>query len=98
MDFNNNVYCCGESKGLGFEISGDSIYTFTIIPGLKAKRISAGLEITAIIDLNNDVWTFGADKYPKDENINTPVQVPGFKATEVTTIRKSLLMKALHIQ
>lgn len=31
----------------------------TQIPNLKAKRVSAGYYHTAVIDLDNNVWTFG---------------------------------------
>jgi alpha-tubulin suppressor-like RCC1 family protein len=54
---------CGYNNRGQLGLSDDENRTIsTQIPELKAKQISAGAEHTVIIDLNDNVWTFGCNK------------------------------------
>ena len=59
------------------------------MPDLKAKQISADVNSTIIIDLDNNVWGFGSNKDGQlglgdNQDRSIPTQVPNFKAQQVS--------------
>lgn len=101
IDLDNNVWIWGgdwfnDGSGAGFLGLGvkQDRNIPTQIPNLKAKQISCGHNITAIIDLENNVWTFGSNRYGQlglgdNQNRNVPTQIvigsqSNFKAKQVS--------------
>ena len=92
-----NVWVCGDNRagqlGLG-EGNQFGMNVPTQIPNFKAKQISSGGLSTAIIDLENNVWVFGANIFGQSfgaqrglgdtQNRNVPTQIPNFKAKQVS--------------
>jgi alpha-tubulin suppressor-like RCC1 family protein len=96
IDFNNDIWVFGNNfsgqLGLGDEIPR---YVPTKIPfetfglqNFKVKSIIAGSDHTIAIDLNDDVWVFGDNKFGQlglgDRiNRNIPTKIPNFKAKSI---------------
>nr|QBK86489.1 MAG: regulator of chromosome condensation protein [Marseillevirus LCMAC102] len=61
IDQENNVLTCGNDKEI---LLGDKprYYSFTKIPGLKAKLVARGNGHTVIIDLENNMWVYGRNE------------------------------------
>ena len=61
----------------------------TQIPNFKARQISSTLSNTAMIDLNNNVWVCGNNKYGQlglgnIQNKNVLTQITNFKGKQVS--------------
>jgi len=108
IDMENNIWSVGINYlgqlGLGrLEILKDiiKINTRVKIPNIKAKAISAGYEHNLIIDLDNNVWSFGNNKHGQlglgvenIKKINKPVRIPNIKARVISSGRdKSLIIQ-----
>ena len=69
VDYNDNIWVCGrnQSGSLGLGIYDERVQpTLIRIPNDpsigfsgKAKAVATGSEHSAIIDLNDNIWTFG---------------------------------------
>lgn len=88
IDLENNVWVCGENKEgqLGLPDTR-SHFSPVQIPNInllgKAQQVSTGVWHTLFIDLENNVWVCGSNKYgqlglPDTRNQFTPVQIPDF--------------------
>lgn len=102
IDLDNNVWVCGNNQfgelGLGNTQNRNKP---TPIPNLnllgKAKQVSAGFYHTVIIDLENNVWTFGLNNAGQLGlgdmiNSNIPTKIPNFKAQYVSAGSRYTLM------
>jgi len=99
IDMNNNVWSFGlnNTGQTGLRHGTSFIHIPTQIPtpsGIKAKQIACGGYHSVIIDMNNNVWSFGVNDYgqlglgdTEDINIPTPTQImrpSGIKAKHVS--------------
>lgn len=100
IDMDNNVWVWGNNYhgqlGLGHNKGRNSP---TQIPNFKAIRVSAGISRTVSIDRENNVWTCGKNRYrfrgeseeysilglSDNKNRYIPMQIPNFKAKQVST-------------
>jgi len=79
----NNVWVCGEYEC-------ETVSSPRQIPNIKAKQIAAGHGHTIIIDLENNVWAFGDNRYGQlglsdyDYRYNF-TQINNFEAKQVST-------------
>jgi alpha-tubulin suppressor-like RCC1 family protein len=60
------------------------------IQDLKVKQVSAGSRFTVAIDLEDNVWVFGANEYGQlglndCSDRNVPTKIPNLKAKQVST-------------
>jgi alpha-tubulin suppressor-like RCC1 family protein len=99
IDLNNDLYVMGRNDGqLGVgDYHGDyqNLHKPTLVPYIKATRVSAGYRHMTIIDDNNNVWltgTFGGYySYSKARRIgdrylrSVPVQIEDLKAIMVSS-------------
>ena len=58
------------------------------IPNLKAQQISSVSSYTLLIDLNNNVWSFGDNEFGQlglgdNDFRNIPTQIHNFKAQKI---------------
>jgi alpha-tubulin suppressor-like RCC1 family protein len=68
IDVNNNIWIPGNSVDGQLGLGSDKFkyrerYAAIQIPNLKPKYISSVGIHTVIIDLDDNVWTFGANEY-----------------------------------
>lgn len=91
IDLNNNVFVFGSNfyaqLGLGDDIDRNKPTQIPTLKG-KAKQISAGNNHTAVIDLENNIGTFGYNKYGQLGLGNImgtvqPTQISNFKAEQI---------------
>ena len=93
IDLEKNVWTFGNNEygqlGLGDNETKRRVSTPTKIPNLKAKQVSVGECHTVIIDLENNVWTFGWNQWEQlglgiNGNRKKPTQIPNIKAHQVS--------------
>ncbi len=96
IDINNNVWAFGFNYhgelGLGDNTNSRYISKPTKINDIKAKSISCGHSHTLLIDMNNNVWSFGSNSNGQlglgnsgyDTNKNEPTKINGIKAKFVS--------------
>lgn len=93
IDTNNNVWAFGYGSfgqlGLGQGQGNQTKNAPTQIPNIKAKQVSARYYHTVIIDIDDNVWTFGWNSYGQlgignYENQYVPMQIPNIKAKQVS--------------
>lgn len=111
IDLNDNVYSFGRNSvgQLGIPLDnrgyGQIVGVPKIIPGLKAKSISAGDLHSVVIDLDDNVWVFGQDTYGQlglgdeaylskyDTHLKSePVKISGFKASQISAGGRHTIM------
>jgi alpha-tubulin suppressor-like RCC1 family protein len=105
LDLNNNIWTFGRNEsgqlGLGdyqdpnvptemINLKGSYINTPTIIPNLKAQQVSANRNHTVVLDLENNIWTFGDNESRQlglgdNKDRNVPTQIPNLKAKQIST-------------
>lgn len=82
IDLEDNLYVTGLNNygqlGLGHR---NNIYTMSIVPGIKCKQVSCGGGLTAVIDINQDLYIAG-NLYNKKYTTFTKQQ--GIKAKAVS--------------
>jgi hypothetical protein len=76
------------SGQLGLGTNNKKIDIPTLIPEIRAKYVACGKLHTVLIDINNNVWAFGFNKYGQlglgdNINRNIPIQIPNIKAKYV---------------
>jgi len=95
IDINDNVWSFGNNEdgqlGLGDSGEGTDINTPKQIPNIKAKQIACGYYHSMIIDMNDNVWSFGDNDNGQlglgdsgeETNRTKPAQIPGIKAKQI---------------
>ena len=94
IDLNDNVWSFGNNEfgqlGLRYYYEeNDYISTPTQIQNVKAKQIACGGEHSIIIDLNDNVWSFGHNNHGQlglglgELYISTSTKIPNIKATQI---------------
>jgi alpha-tubulin suppressor-like RCC1 family protein len=71
------------------DLSSNEVSGITRTRHLKAKQVSSGIYYTAIIDLNDNIWVFGDNRVGQlglgdRQDRNIPIQIPHFKAYQVS--------------
>ena len=102
IDTENNVYSVGSNTfgqlGLGDLENRDE---YTLIPGIKADKISATVGTVMILDLDGNVWVFGISTQEglglgETRSIKIPTMIEGIKGKKILIDGSSAYIVDLH--
>lgn len=93
IDLDDNVWSFGNNSNGQLGIGNKSIFRDWIpkqIKGIKAKYVANGFSSSAIIDLDDNIWTFGINHHGQlglsdKENRYIPTQIPNIKCRQIST-------------